>query len=211
MESNTQIQNTNSRFSALCDEARVWLADQVRQRGYECSIEHTYLITSKTDAATRLKGEARVSIYCLMQRFSRMAKGIRISVNRSRHPIHYNRETENWRSFPWDKIIKTHLAEVDLELKRLLEYRHEHTIRESLDDLAESEVPIPVDFLRDFRRSRNQDGTYYVNFKAQNLTADETRTLRDIAVAAHTRAQAAQTNALTHDHVPATNPAPTPA
>lgn len=193
-DSDKTLRDTNLRFHGLCQKAREWLLEQLTAKGCRSRIENHLVVTAINDPETGVSAEARVSISPKMRSWSRMADGIKIKVERDRNSINYVRETEKWEEFPWDKIITAHLEELSKRLRSRNEYRRETMEREELQRLAQQEVPLPVDqdsihgeHLRGFERRRNSDGTYHVDVRRHNFTADEARAIRDLVLAAENR------------------------
>lgn len=183
---------TNLRFQRLCQDARLWVADEIRTRkGFIVEIDGTYVESHKAD---NNRITAKIMIWQLFPRFMRLAKGIQVRVVRDKHPITYRRETEKWQDFPWDKIIEAHAAELEKRLTDSDRYRQEFDLRGKLAALAKTEVPLPIaedhymgEDIPGFRRTRNQDGTYTVEMNRHRLTREETLVVRDIVLAAVNR------------------------
>lgn len=196
MLTGSELEAHNKRFSDACADARVWLAEQLRAKGFACNVVEHAVVTSKTSGNN--EESASVSIHIDYRPFSREAGGIKLKVNRQRHSITYRRKDTNWKEFNWAKIVSIHLAELEDRIKRSAQWLNEHNLQTRMQKLAKKEVWLPEGrFVRfgetaingrslEFTRHRKEDGSYRVNLSG-DFTLEETLQLRDIAIAAHNR------------------------
>lgn len=196
---------TNLRFHGLCQKARDWLLTQLASKGLNSRIDGHKIYTTVRHEESGISAEATICVWPKIRDFTKLAEGIKVRVERDRHPINYTRETEKWEDFPWDKIIEAHIEELQRRLKSRLQYRAEEDERQRMDKLAKEEVPLPLspdhfrgEYLSGYERRRNRDGTYHVQVNCHRLTAEQARIIRDFVLAAN--------QIITHEKATDTNP-----
>jgi hypothetical protein len=183
-EDKDDTQANNSHYAKKCGEAVVRLVGLLRALGRESAVEHYAVVTRAKDLPTGCVAEARVTIVPRGSRYTRTYTRIQVQVERTRHPITFNRSHAEWQDFPWDKIVQYHLAELDSRLAGNVSVLKNRKAQEDLADLAQQEVPLPIapgpygdpaPTLMGFSRQRNEDGTYCLRITASGFTAAEAR------------------------------------
>jgi hypothetical protein len=197
MLTDVELKKHNLKFHRECARVRAWLAEQLRSKDAVSTVVEHKVFTSKKEG--RHEVGASIDILPDFKHFSHEAQAIKVIVKRRKHSITYRRGFDDWKNFPWDKIIATHLQEVDRLLQADKDYTAEHEKTRNMARLADQEVPTPKDKFGNpqvysqwtrFSRRRAEDGTYTIHAVGCNFTAEEARAIRDIAIAAYNRSEA---------------------
>ena len=186
----------NAKYTEAIERVKETLIEKISAKGYSCTPQQAGFARSGVITTIKRDGADATSLIDVDRDCSTyfpvgLPTSIKIIVKRDTRPVTYRVDGLEWDTFNWDKIIETHLKEVEFQMEKRLKISAEYRAKQERESLEDAEVPT-VPELSDrvnyaynptcFTRKRNADGTYDVMLRIEKVSAQTAIALRDVVI-----------------------------